>query len=101
MKKGIQSNLHTPTVDSGFLFPYSHKIDTMVSSKYTCCLLSSKNKRSQKMFYQRIKEIMNSRKMMVLTFSDSKETVFQRAISLMADKLQIKAEQQHRLMAII
>lgn len=38
---------------------------------------------------------------MVLTFSDSKETVFQRAISLMADKLQIKAEQQHRLMAII
>lgn len=27
---------------SGFLFPYSHKIDIMVSSKYTCCLLSSK-----------------------------------------------------------
>lgn len=53
------------------------------------------------MFYQRIKKIMNMRKMIVLTFSDSKETVFQRMISLLAYELQIKAEQQHRLVAII
>lgn len=53
------------------------------------------------MFYQQIKEIMNMRKMMVLTFSDSKGTVFQRAFSLLADELQIKVEQQHRPVAII
>ena len=33
-------------------------------------------------------------KMIVLTFSDSEETVFQRAVSLLADELQIEAEQQ-------
>lgn len=33
-------------------------------------------------------------KMIVLTFSTSKETVFQRAVSLLADELQIEAEQQ-------
>ena len=33
-------------------------------------------------------------KMIVLTFSDSEETVFQRAVSLLAGELQIEAEQQ-------
>lgn len=33
-------------------------------------------------------------KMIVLTFSDSEETIFKRAVSLLADELQIEAEQQ-------
>ena len=33
-------------------------------------------------------------KMIVLTFSDSEETVFKRAVSLLADELQIEVEQQ-------
>ena len=43
---------------------------------------------------QRIREVMNMGKMIVPTFSDSEETVFQRAVSLLADELQIEAEQQ-------
>ena len=33
-------------------------------------------------------------KMIVLTFSDSEETIFKRAVSLLADELQIEAEPQ-------
>ena len=33
-------------------------------------------------------------KMIVLTFSDSEDTVFKRAVSLLADELQIEVEQQ-------
>ena len=33
-------------------------------------------------------------KMIVLTFKDSEETVFQRVVSLLADEFQIEAEQQ-------
>lgn len=33
-------------------------------------------------------------KMILLTFSDSEETVFKRAVSLLADELQIEVEQQ-------
>lgn len=43
---------------------------------------------------QRIREVMNMGKMIVLTFSDSEETVFKRAVSLLADELQIEVEQQ-------
>ena len=35
-------------------------------------------------------------KMIVLTFSDSEETVFQRAVSLLADELQIEARSEER-----
>lgn len=44
---------------------------------------------------QRIRAVMNRGKMILLTFSDSGETVFKRAVSLfLADELQIEAEQQ-------
>jgi len=41
---------------------------------------------------QRIREVMNMEKMIVLTFSDSEETVFQRAVSLLAGELQIEGK---------
>ena len=64
--------------------------------KFTeCCgLLSNKGKQCRKnvVSMQRIREVMNMEKMIVLTFSDSEETVFQRAVSLLAGELQIEGK---------
>lgn len=61
------------------------------SGIYTCCLLSSKGRYGRKnvVSVQRIREVINMGKMIVLTFSDSEETVFQRAVSLLTNEFQI------------
>lgn len=42
---------------------------------------------------QRIRALMNMGKMMALTFSNSEETVFKRAVSYLADELKTEVEQ--------